>query len=1099
MKKILPLLLVYLFSHTNSAQEKIPFVDFDSIIVQVADEEKKGQYDKAIELLDQINPNDSTYLSSIVTKSYYNILLKNFDEVIELTDLGLQADCQDLCSSFIINKAVALLGKEKYQEALNLCDEGIQKFPMNQTLLFNKGLSLESLGRIKDAIKMYQKVILIDPFYKKVYLQLGNISYRQELMSQALMCFNLYLLLEPDAENAFTTLKSLNDIVGSKNENSKNPNLKISIDDDSFEEIDLILSNRVAMNEKYETGNEIDIALTRQNHALLESLKNYSGNGGFWDKKFVKFFQWIVNSGHFNVFSYTLSYSIENELFKKIVAKNRDEISEFYSIAKQKWAEIVQKNTEEWYGKKETITYYYEGEQLQAIGKMEGSTPTGKWDFYADNGRLSITGNFNQSGNREGDWIWYYSNGKKSEMANYIDGKLNDVNHQFYENGNKKLVSYYKEGKLNGEYRYYTKNNSLQQKKQFKDGLLDGTYQSFFGVGEELLESRVEYAEGEAQNTYYEYYPTGVVKSEISFLNGKNNGLERSYYLNGKISLESNSKDGYWNGTYKTYHPNGNPKEIGQTNNGYYVGPWKTYYSNGILESEYFYDDEGQTNGEYKYYDKDGKLYYQFEYRKGEVVAYTFYDKDGNVKDENRKKGGEFYYKGYSPYGKLVSEGLYDIKGGKVGKWKYYTVHGVLSDEGSYEDNKLNGEYKKYYTNGNLYSVSPYKNDTLNGYYTEYFSNGKTKSQGWYKNNLQHGEWKTYSPEGIVTAINFFHKGNLHGEQQFFSGEGMKTVSNIYEFGENVKDLAYNKQGEVVYEINYTERKGKYEIGINHYNGKPKVISTYLNGIKHGPYTFFDFYGRKKTSGEYLNGNMHGKWLWYYDNGNLETEANYLNGELDGDFTTYHEDGGIDFKYNYLLGKLEGEAISFHENGNIYSKLLYSNDEYHGRRESYGPNGNLQLIRFYENNRLIGYSYLDENSKELPMIPIENENGIVVTYYDNGKVSREMEYKNGVLNNQYKEYQYSGQLLQEAFYIDGEFDGKRIEYFPNGKIKIQELYQFGKKNGITKEYYKNGNLKKETNYLHDIKEGVSKLYNEDGSLEKEELYFDDNITSSKTL
>ncbi|WP_375587441.1 hypothetical protein [Flagellimonas aurea] len=1099
MKKTLLLLLALSVSYFNLAQEKIPFVDFDSIISQVANEQQKGQYEKALEILGQINPNDSSYLSSVVTKSYFNILLKNYDEVIRLTDLGLQEDCKDLCSSYIINKVVALLGKEKYQEALNLCDEGLQKFPMNKTLWFNKGLSFESLGQIEDAVKMYQKVILLDPLYKKVYLQLGNICYKQELMSQALMCFDMYLLLEPDAENAFATLKSLNDVVRSKNKNSRNPNLNISIDDNSFEEIDLILNNRVAMNEKYETGNEIDIALTRQNHALLESLKNFTGNGGFWDKKFVPFYQWIVNNGHFDVFSYTLSYSIENESFKKIVEKKTDEISEFYGIAKQKWTDIVQKNTEEWYGKTETITYYYENGKLGAIGKMEDNTPSGKWNFYNDQGRLTVTGNFNSSGNREGDWTWYNYNGQKSETGNYIDGNLNGLNHQYYENGNKKIIASYKEGKLDGEYRYFTEKGALQQKKHFKNDLLAGTYQSFYDVGEELLESKVEYIEGNARGTYFEYYPTGTVKSEINFVNGENNGPEHSYYLNGKLSMDANSKDGYWNGPYKTYHPNGNPKEVGQTNTGYYVGHWQTFYSNGALESDFYYDDDGKTTGEYKYYDKDGKIHYQFEYRKGEVIAYKFYDKEGAVIDENRKKGGEFYYKGHSPYGKIISEGLYDIKGGKVGKWKYYTSHGVLSDEGNYEDNKLSGEYKKFYGNGELLSVSPYTNDTLNGYYAEYHLNGKLKSQGWYKDNLQHGEWRTYSPAGMVTAINFFHKGILHGEQQFFSGEGIKKNSSIYDFGENVKDIAYDKQGNIVYEINHRGHDGKYEMIVYHYNKKPSVKFTYVNGVKHGPCTLFDFYGRKKTTGEYLNGEMHGKWIWFHDNGNVETEANYMNGELEGDYVFYHEDGSIDLKYNYLLGKREGEVNSYYENGNIYTKVKYLNDEYHGRRETYGPDGNLQIVRFYEYGRMIGYSYLDENSKELPMIPIENETAKIVTYYDNGKVSREMEYKNGLLINEFKEYYYSGQLLEEVFYIDGEFDGKRSEYFSNGNVKEEEVYQLGKRDGIAKEYYSNGNLRKEVNYLYDIKEGVSKSYNEDGKLQKEELYFDDSIISSKTL
>jgi antitoxin component YwqK of YwqJK toxin-antitoxin module len=1101
MKKTfrIPLALFLLIGYLNFAQEIVPYTGYDSIIAYAAERQQNGEYEKAIEALERINPNDSTYLSTLVTRSYFNILLKKYDEVIKLTDQGLKADSKDFQSSFVINKVVALLAKEQYEEAIRLCDEALETFPMNKTLWFNKGLSFEGLGRVKEAAQLYQKVILLDPTYKKVYLQLGNLCYRQELMSQALMCYDMYLFLEPDGSDSFSILKSLNEIVKSKNENKADPNVEISLDDKSFSEIDLILNNRIAMNQKYDTGNEIDIALTRQNHALMESLKAFSGKNGFWDRKIVPFFQWIMNNGHFDLFSYTLAYSIENESFKKIVEKNTDDISEFYSLAIQKWKEIAQTNTEEWYGNNQIVTYYYENGRLEGKGKMDGNTPVGPWEFYNDKGRSTIKGSFDSMGNREGKWISLNYEGIITEVAHYANGKLDGKNLQYYDDGKPKKVAIFIDDELNGEFKYYTANGALQQKKYFKNGKLDGTYQYFHEVGEELVYTKAEYIGGNVQEVLHQYYPTGQLESEISFSNGENNGPELNYYPNGQLSLEVNSKDGYWEGPYKSFYPNGTVKENGQTSEGYYSGHWQTFYSDGTLESDFDYGDKGKITGVYKYYDKDGKIHYQYEYRKGDIIAYTFYDKEGVVIAEERKKGGEFYYKSYSPYGKINSEGLYDIKGGKVGEWKFYNSHGLLSDKGNYNDDKLHGENRSYYPNGNLLSKSPYVNDTLNGYYAEYHINGKIKSQGWYKDGQQHGEWRTHAPDGTVTAINYLHKGQLHGEQIFFSGKGIKKSVSIYDFGTNIKEIIYDKKGQKAFEIPFEPQDGKYRVKGYHYNQQPSIEYTYLNGIKHGPFTIFDFYGRKKTTGQYLNGNMHGKWLWFHDNGKVETEANYINGELDGDYIFYYDDGVIDTKYHYLLGNREGEIKSFHENGNLYVKANYLNNEYHGRRETYDPEGNLQIVRFYEHGRLMGYSYLDSESNELPMIPIENETGNIVSYYSNGNVSREMEYKYGVLTNEFKEYYFLGNLWEEAFFVEGEYEGKRIEYFPDGQAKSERVYELGLLNGVSREYFKNGTLKKEVNYLFDVKEGVSKIYNQDGKLQKEETYFNDSIISSSSM
>ena len=275
MKINLLLILVSLFSYHISAQEKIPFIDYDSVYEKVSETSEKGEYEKTLEHLNKISKNDSTFCSVLVSKSYYLLALKKYDEAIVIINEGLEAQCHDLHSSLYINKVVSRLRQEKYQDAIDICIEGLKRFPQNRTLWYNKGVLLEKMGEIEEAVAAYQMSILLDPFYRKPYLQLGNICYKQELITQALMCFNMYLLLEPDADNAFSILKSVNSIVQNKNENSKNPVIKISDDDESFEELDLIINNKIALNTKYETGNEIDIALTRQNHALLKVPKEF--------------------------------------------------------------------------------------------------------------------------------------------------------------------------------------------------------------------------------------------------------------------------------------------------------------------------------------------------------------------------------------------------------------------------------------------------------------------------------------------------------------------------------------------------------------------------------------------------------------------------------------------------------------------------------------------------------------------------------------------------------------------------------------------------------------------------------------------------------
>ncbi|MET1258136.1 hypothetical protein ABV409_02285 [Flagellimonas sp. DF-77] len=1097
MKKFLLLLPFLLFTLLCSAQDKIPQIDFDTIIKKVRVKANAGAYDEAVQLLDQINKNDSTYCSLLVSKSFYLLTQKKFDAAIAATEEGLQTDCYDLHSSFYINQVVIHIRQENYEAAIRSCDVGLERFPQNKTLLYNKAVAYEGMGKIKEAVALYQHTMAIDPWYRKPYLQLGNIAYRQELMAQALMCFNMYLLLEPDADGAFNTLKSLNNIVQSKNEHTKDPKLELSPDDGAFEDIDLILTNRLALNEGYQTGNEIDVALTKQNHALIESLDGFSANDGFWDRKFVPFYQWVRDQGHFNDFTYTLCYSIENETYKKIVNKKFDEIQSFYESARQRWKAIMANDLVTEGGTQKTLTHYFEDGYLQGIGETKAETLYGPWQLFNQSGRKTADGSFNENGNRDGDWTFYNDKGERSETVVYEDGVLNGPNLVYFPNGRLKISANYANDQLDGEYRYYSDKGALLQRKYFKNGALDGPYRAYHKVGEPLLQTEAEYVAGDIKDTYNEYFATGSPRSVINFSDGQAHGPELKYYSNGAVELDMMSANGEAEGSYKIFHPNGNPKEVGQTSNGNYAGSWKTYYSTGVIESEYSYGDNGTIDGDYHYYDTDGKLNYTFVYRKGELIAYTYFDKDGGIIEQNRKKGGEFYYKGYSPQGALVTEGLYDIKGGKVGEWKYY-ANGILTDKGTYKDNLLQGAYTSYFPNGDIRAISNYTNDSLQGYSASYFPNGKIKRQGWNKDGRAHGEWISHYPDGGISEVNFFHKDQLHGVQKLFSGNGVLYKTSTYAYGEPVKETYYDAQGQEHFSFTNDNEQTKYEVTYRHYNGKPSVTFNYVNGIRHGAYVSFDFYGTKISEGEYLNGELHGPLKLYHDNGQLKTEANFLNGELDGPFKSYHENGSRQEVYQYANGQLVGEVFDYHENGVLLAKNVYVDGKRHGRREDYDPNGKLQLTRYYDYGRLIGYGYLGTDGEEIPMVPLTNESGRVTTYYDNGKVSREMEYQNGYLINDFKEYYYSGQLYEQATFVEGDYHGKYIEYHENGSLKTEHTYVYDLLHGGSKTYHENGKLKKERTFKNDVQEGPSKEYDANGTLIKEETYFNGEIVSSQS-
>ncbi len=1097
MKKTLLLTLFLTISLFTISQERIPFIDYDNISEEASKASELNDNEKVLEILNKINKNDSIYCNVLISKSYYLLNSEKYEEAIKVTDEGLNLNCYDSNLSFYINKGLAYIYLEKYDDALKIYNKGLEIYPKYYLLWHNKGVVLERLNKADEAITAYQNAITLNPIYAKSHLQLGNLCYKQELISQALMCYNVYLLLTYDEEGAFSTLKFLNNIVADKNENEANPDLKISEDDEAFEDLDLILSNKIALNKNYDTGNKINISLTKQNHALIAQIKDFEGNGGFWDKKYVPLFKWISTNNFFDNFTYTLSYSIQNEKYMKLIQQKQKDITSFMDLFYKKWYDILKTNTILLNGKEQEVTYSYRNSYVQAIGVIKDGLFIGNWEFYNSNGQLFSFGKYNNEEKKIEKWTWLYDSGKLKETAIYKNGELNGENLQFHKNGKPYVIANYVEGKLDGEYKYYNERGALIQKKYYKNGKLDGLYRSFFDVGEDLIEFNIPYKNDNVETKATEYYANGNVYAEIPFVNGKRHGTEKKYFWNKNVSTEANYIEGELNGSYKTYFSNGNPSETGQSLDNFYNGPWKSYYKDNTIEAEYSYN-KGYLDGQYKFYDTDGKIYYEYLYRKGEVIEYKYYDKQGQILSEGRKKGGEFQFNGHHPSGHMSSKGLYDIKGGKEGPWEFYSSNGVLTSKGKYTDNKITGEYITYHNNGEIESKSNYKNDSLTGYYSNYYKNGQLKSQGWYKNNLLHGEWHSYYIDGTLKEINFYHKDQLHGNQKRYSCNGKIARVYKYNFGKLFSEVYFDHLGNALGDINFRPTENNFTISYHYLNKKIDTEINYVNGLKHGKHISYDFYGNKALEGNYINGNQDGKWIWYYPSGKTKTIRKYLNGNLNGESINYYENGTIKSKSLYEYGTVEGTTTHFHKNGKKSQETEFYNDKIHGKKVFYDYNENLQLVRFYNHGRLIGYSYLDKNSKELPMIPIQNETGKVKSYFDNGNVARELEYKNGDLVNTYRAYYYDGQLENEMFYKSDEYDGSNIEFYPNGKVKTKSEYQYGNLHGLTKNYYENGTIKEEINYCNNMKSGEANYYDKTGKIIKKERYFNDEVYEYET-
>jgi antitoxin component YwqK of YwqJK toxin-antitoxin module len=312
----------------------------------------------------------------------------------------------------------------------------------------------------------------------------------------------------------------------------------------------------------------------------------------------------------------------------------------------------------------------------------------------------------------------------------------------------------------------------------------------------------------------------------------------------------------------------------------------------------------------------------------------------------------------------------------------------------------------------------------------------------------------------------------------------------LYEYGKLLKEEFFNEMTETIGLIDYQKMAKDEIVQFQYPSGQLRASYAFLNAKRHGESIEYDATGAKLNEGQYLNGEMHGTWKYYGPNGKLRMEATLNNGKLHGSYNSYYPNGNLEDQYQYHLGQLEGTTLNYAEDGiTITGSTEYLNGENHGKRIFRDSNGNIQLIRHYNHGILLGYSYLGTDGEEVPMIPLENESGKVIAYYQNGQLSREMDYQNGYLVGPYKTYFLNGNLYREHFNLNDDYHGVEKIYFESGKIKEENSYSYGDLHGESKKYYENGQVKEIANYLNDEKTGENTFFDSEGTLLRMDTYF----------
>ena len=248
----------------------------------------------------------------------------------------------------------------------------------------------------------------------------------------------------------------------------------------------------------------------------------------------------------------------------------------------------------------------------------------------------------------------------------------------------------------------------------------------------------------------------------------------------------------------------------------------------------------------------------------------------------------------------MIYEGSYlDEKENGNGK-SYYLNNGKLRYVGEFLLGQFHGEGKEYDANGNLifegeylhgkhwtgkifntFNKNIYELKERSGYDMKYNRfDGLLKYEGEYLKGIKNGKGKKYQNGNLIFEGEFLN-GEKIGQEKNYNGEKTTIFVNEY-LNKKRKGEEYDKDGNLLFigEYIYNHRlKGK-----EFYKGKLVYEGEYLEGIKNGKGKVYNIDGKLKYEGEFVNGKKSGKGKEYDKNGNLLFEGEFFEGKKWSEF-----------------------------------------------------------------------------------------------------------------------------------------------------------------------------------------------------------------------
>ncbi|WP_430813411.1 tetratricopeptide repeat protein [Carboxylicivirga sp. RSCT41] len=1065
--------------------------DIISQAIHLHDEEK---YEEAISKYMEVSDCDLSYPLTCYEMALTYSSMGNDSLALEKCYEALDLDYQVPAVYVLIGSIYDDNGQHK--KSLEVLQEAAARWPYNQNVLYNLGVTQINAGLYVEAEKTLQQSVLIDPFHGSSHNALGDVNFRMGRAAQAYLIYSFRLLLYPSINN----ITVLQDILTGRSDKIYQPYLypyPAGYNHEHWDRLKHLVQSELAFHDDFPYDYDVSYAITRQTYMLLSETRFVPEDQSLYNQFYARFFQQLMQDVGFETY---LNYMLKNtnsEKVKKWRESNEEKLDQFITWAQGKIVTGREYTFSYELEQKDNKIYHYDEGELWAVGSLvRNSDPVrqGPWSLINGYGRITEKRMY-ENGKQQGEGFIYWDTDKLKQHLFFTDGEFDGKCITYYENGNVSGEYPMKNGNYHGVRRLFSPGGKEVESIQYNEGDFDGPY--FYADMESGYSQQCTYKQGKLEGAFNETWLNGKLKMTSTYHEDKLEGKYETFYKNGVLENESSYKNGFSTDTLREFYANGQLKQLASLDDSARLMGANVFYNRkGILIAIEEGYDKGLLNGARTEYREDGSKNTEFIYENDSLTGIRSYDPEGNIFYQSDIEGEILDYKSYYFDGVLFEEGTMK-NNERNGLWKKYNPQGGLLEELQYLDGMVHGSVKTYFSNGQLKLSYACDSNRVEGLFAEYFKNGNVCRTGWFAGGEAQGLWKSYYINGALEVESFYKDDVIRGKRKIYTPQGKIVREQYYdEEGRNIRVVAYNEKGEKTVDLDLSSGSGHLE-------------EYFSNGEKRRDLHYKDF-------------ERHGKQLIYFPNGQLESEESFISGLEDGISKGWTHDGQLRYEYRYMMNNPEGKVnfykdskvttvrnyelglmqdvtTRYNSNGSKYSTTEYEDDEIHGYRSFYSPEGQLIFRERYVYGFLRGISYEAQGGQYSEETLLGQDKNKVVCYYTNKKKSASFTIVNGNYEGLNQWYYPSGKLYRERSYESGLQQGVEKWYYPSGKVKEQINWLNGEREGQYRFNHENGKVKEEGSYVCDQKTGDWKYYSADGKLLRKLTYFNGDVYGIEEL